>query len=258
MSDPDHDTSKDSKSKRGWRRRTRVTIATVGSLVLAATVSYVVPKVLDSISLGDEGSGLAIDVAQDVAGAWFFPNTDISQLHDSPNCEGGNWKDWAIRNNGLPAAPTLVRVTVTATKDVTAIIEGFSVVRAEYKPPAGITIGCRVGDIVADRTLVVDLDAAAPTVRYEDPNAPLRDAPYGGANRFAFKLSKGDVERFLIVGAGERSAYKWHPTMTVLTGTDRKVYPLLNGEDEFEHIPSSLYPLYLQDGTGRFSPPILP
>lgn len=70
MSDRDPDTSTDSKSRPGWQRRTRMATATVGSLVLAATVSYFVPKVLDSLPLSDEGSGLKIDkidVVQDVA-----------------------------------------------------------------------------------------------------------------------------------------------------------------------------------------------
>ena len=105
---------------------------------------------------------------------------------------------------------------------------------------------------------MVDLDAVAPTVRYEGSEGPVRSGPYEGGNRLAFELRKGDVERFLIVGDGERSAYKWHPEMTVLTGTDRRVYPLLRRGEEFQHIPTSMYPLYAQDGTGRFSPQVLP
>lgn len=233
-------------NRRSPVRRVRIAVATLGSMVLAAAVSYLVPEALEAISNRDSKERLEVDVVQLTPfsePSWFVPVESLTSLGAPPECGTDEWDTWMRHRGGSLVGGTFLQVTVTSSQDETVVIEDFSVKRRKLDWPfGGVVIICPVGGSLEERSLSVNLDSPVPQVEYLSAD----DEPQ---RRFAFTLKKGEVERFFIEASAEQSAYSWFAEMTVLVGTERTRHRIDDGGREFKAIPKGIWQQYEQVGS---------
>jgi hypothetical protein len=85
------------------------------------------------------------------------------------------------------------------------------------------------------REIYVNLDDPIPKAQYVDQNGNRQDI-------FAFSLTPGEAERFLLHITGTNAVYQWTATMELLDGTRHRTVPVTKGDRPVTLLPRAIGP----------------
>jgi hypothetical protein len=220
---------------------TLVIVLELGFLVFGAAIGFAVNEVLGRGVRAVErrrarSDPLVVHVETDPSviwagmppwiGAGFLvpPDADVA----SPPAHCPDWRSWIHERGGVDESLTQLRVTLTARKDLTAVVDGLRVRVRERRPvPAWRSITCPAGgaDISPRRAEVRLSDFDPPIVSWVDEGAPIH-VP-------TFSLTAGETEMLHVWAYAGDEWVEWTAELLAIVDGQRKVIEISEGGHPF-------------------------
>lgn len=168
---------------------------------------------------------------------------DPSDVGEPPRGPCRDWRSWLWPIGAYDAERTDLHVTIQGAADSTVLIDGLRVTSISRRPVSGFCLLCPVGGADATpRSVNVDLDWDPGVVTYSDAGGE----PTG---RFAFTLTKGEVETFHIVATAGQAACSWVAELFLVVNGRREVVQIDDDGDPFRTSGVGSIPTFVWSGS---------